>query len=822
MTVSSWDKLVNQNLDSGSSSESDTSDEDVPLSQASTVKQKEPILKHAITEPSNNDHRMKREMTNSKDSQVDDSSMGSFNVLKAEYDSDGPLSAISKEEKKKNKKKRNISSVDDHKSQDKGIDSDTSLKKIKLEKKQKKKKKKKEEKKEKKKEKKEKKKVKDMELVQENEVKHKAEETKEEEEEEYKWWENQNNNDEVKWHSLKHNGVMFPPDYEPLPSHVKLYYDGKPVDLPLEAEEVAGFYGALLETDHGKNPVFQKNFFHDFQQVLADNGGTLNGIKIETFDKCDFTKMHKYFELKRQEKRKLSPQERKQNRLERAKLEEPYKFCELDGRKEQVGNFRVEPPDLFRGRGAHPKTGKLKRRVYPEDITLNLSEDAPIPDPPAGHKWGEVRHDNTVQWLAMWKENIFGSHKYVRLAANSSLKGQSDLKKFEKARELKSYIDIIRKDYRRNLKSKLMLERQKAVAIYLIDVFALRAGGEKSEDEADTVGCCSLRYEHVTLKPPSTVIFDFLGKDSIRFYQEVEVDKQVFKDLMIFKRPPKQPGHQLFDRLDPSILNKHLQNYMPGLTAKVFRTYNASKTMQDQLDLIPNEGTIAEKLLRYNAANRTVAILCNHQRSVTKGHAQAVERANLRIEELIWQKIRFKKAMLQIDPKLKRRVKFFKEISDISKEQEAQIHDRVIKREKEKWTNKFIRDNDKRKFEGEELLPEETLKGWLEKVEKLRLQYERELETGVIELKPRYNTVEKCEEQVEKLEQRIKVSSIQLQDKEENSEVSLGTSKINYIDPRLSVVFCKKYNVPIEKIFPKTLRDKFKWAIESVDENWRF
>lgn len=804
MTVSSWDKLVSQNSGLGSASESDSSDDDLPLSQASVIKQKELVLKQTLAEPSNDEPRVKKEMTSFKDVQRDHSNIESSDVLKAEHDSNGSLSAISKEKKKKNKKKRKNNSVENNKLQDKDIDSDTLLKKIKLEKKKKKKKET----------------VKKTELSQEEEKK--KEEEKEEEEEEYKWWENQNNNDEIKWHSLKHNGVMFPPDYEPLPSHVKLYYDGKPVDLPLEAEEVAGFYAALLETSHGKNPVFQKNFFHDFKQVLEDNGGALNGIKINTFDRCDFTKMHKYFELKREEKKKLSLQERKQNRLERAKLEEPYKFCELDGRKEQVGNFRVEPPDLFRGRGAHPKTGKLKRRVYPEDITLNLSEDAPIPDPPAGHKWGEVRHDNTVQWLAMWKENIFGSHKYVRLAANSSLKGQSDFKKFEKARELKSYIDIIRKDYRRNLKSKLMLERQKAVATYLIDVFALRAGGEKSEDEADTVGCCSLRYEHVTLKPPNTVIFDFLGKDSIRFYQEVEVDKQVFKDLMIFKRPPKQPGHQLFDRLDPSILNKYLQNYMPGLTAKVFRTYNASKTMQDQLDLIPNKGTIAEKLLRYNAANRMVAILCNHQRSVTKGHAQAVERANLKIEELKWQKIRFKKAMLQIDPMLKRRTKFFKEIKEITKEQEGQIHDRIIKREREKCEIKFARDNDKRNFEGEELLSEETLKEWLDKVEQLRLQYKRELETGVVELKSRYNTVEKCEKQIEKLEQRIKASLIQLQDKEENSEVSLGTSKINYIDPRLSVVFCKKYNVPIEKIFPKTLRDKFKWAIESVDESWRF
>ena len=485
---------------------------------------------------------------------------------------------------------------------------------------------------------------------QENEKKKREEEEEEdkkakEEEEEYKWWEKENEDDTIKWVTLKHNGVIFPPPYQPLPSHIKLYYDGKPVDLPPQAEEVAGFFAALLESDHAKNPVFQKNFFNDFLQVLKESGGPLNGIEIKEFSRCDFTKMFDYFQLQKEQKKQLTSQEKKQIRLEREKFEEDYKFCELDGRREQVGNFKVEPPDLFRGRGAHPKTGKLKRRVNPEDIVLNLSKDAPVPPAPEGHKWGEIRHDNTVQWLAMWRENIFNSFKYVRLAANSSLKGQSDYKKFEKARQLKSYIDAIRRDYTRNLKSKVMLERQKAVAIYLIDVFALRAGGEKSEDEADTVGCCSLRYEHVTLKPPNTVIFDFLGKDSIRFYQEVEVDKQVFKNLTIFKRPPKQPGHQLFDRLDPSILNKYLQNYMPGLTAKVFRRYNASKTMQDQLDLIPNKGSVAEKILKYNAANRTVAILCNHQRTVTKGHAQTVEKANNRIQELEWQKIRCKRAI---------------------------------------------------------------------------------------------------------------------------------------------------------------------------------
>ena len=44
----------------------------------------------------------------------------------------------------------------------------------------------------------------------------------------------------------------------------------------------------------------------------------------------------------------------------------------------------------------------------------------------------------------------------------------------------------------------MMADRQRAVAMYFIDKLALRAGNEKdTEEAADTVGCCSLRVEHV-------------------------------------------------------------------------------------------------------------------------------------------------------------------------------------------------------------------------------------------------------------------------------------------------------------------------------------
>lgn len=45
--------------------------------------------------------------------------------------------------------------------------------------------------------------------------------------------------------------------------------------------------------------------------------------------------------------------------------------------------------------------------------------------------------------------------------------------------------------------------------------------------------------------------FDFLGKDSIRYYNKIPVEKQVFKNLSLFMKG-KEPGDDLFDRLTVS------------------------------------------------------------------------------------------------------------------------------------------------------------------------------------------------------------------------------------------------------------------------------
>ncbi|KAG1474328.1 hypothetical protein G6F56_000419 [Rhizopus delemar] len=643
---------------------------------------------------------------------------------------------------------------------------------------------------------------------------------KKEEEEIYKWWEEEDQSgipedDSIKWTSLEHNGVLFPPEY--VPHNIKMKYDGKPIKLSPEAEEVASFFAALLETDHGQNPVFQKNFFDDWVSVLKKDP---KNPDIKDFDKCDFRPIWEKFQEEKEAKKQLTKQEKLKIKEEKVKLETPYLTAIVDGRKEKVGNFRIEPPALFRGRGTHPKTGKLKTRVQPEQVTLNLSPNAKIPEAPKGHKWGKIVHDQTATWLATWKENVNGSIKYVFLAATSAWKGQSDMQKFEKARELKKYVKSIRDSYTKELKDKVSETRQRATAMYLIDRLALRAGNEKGDDEADTVGCCSLRYEHIELEPPNTLHFDFLGKDSIRYQNSVEVDAQVFKNIKIFKKQVGT-GHMIFDRLTTTGLNKHLNTCMKGLSAKVFRTYNASITFQEQLEKLTNSNeSVADKMLSYNRANREVAVLCNHQKAANKNHGEQISKLEDRVRALKYERMKVRKQLYYLDPKAKKNSDYTEPESDMEDEWMAQHEIDLVAKERERIKVRFAKQNEKLAAKNEPILPESQLEESLKATDSLQDKLIKERKAATLET-PKAATTEKIISKLIKIDERIAATKIQATDREENKQIALGTSKLNYIDPRISVTWCRKNEVPLEKVFSKTLIDKFRWA-QKIPGDWKF
>lgn len=132
----------------------------------------------------------------------------------------------------------------------------------------------------------------------------------------------------------------------------------------------------MLETPHAQDVVFNRNFFTDFKKILEKHPSvssyhvsqriSLSGYvqthsaKIKSFELCDFRPMYEYFEGEKAKKKAMSKEEKKAAKDAKDQMEAKYMTCLLDGRKEKVGNFRVEPPGLFRGRGDHPKKGALK------------------------------------------------------------------------------------------------------------------------------------------------------------------------------------------------------------------------------------------------------------------------------------------------------------------------------------------------------------------------------------------------------------------------------------------------------------------------------
>ena len=73
-----------------------------------------------------------------------------------------------------------------------------------------------------------------------------------------------------------------------------------------------------------------------------------------------------------------------------------------------------------------------------------------------------------------------------------------------------------------------------------------------------------------------------------------------------------------------------------------------------------------------------------------------------------------------------------------------------------------------------------------------------------------------------KVEAKIKLLKIKKNTKSQMKNVSLETSKKNYIDPRIIFAFLDKFNVSSDKLgFSDKFIERFKWAT-GVDKNFRF
>lgn len=85
----------------------------------------------------------------------------------------------------------------------------------------------------------------------------------------------------------------------------------------------------------------------------------------------------------------------------------------------------------------------------------------------------------------------------------------------------------------------------------------------------------------------------------MRYINTVKVHPSVWKAIQQFRMNKRQED-DLFDKIDAQALNDYLKSQMEGLTAKVFRTYNASSTLQQELNKFNLNGlSMEEKLEKY-------------------------------------------------------------------------------------------------------------------------------------------------------------------------------------------------------------------------------
>ena len=425
----------------------------------------------------------------------------------------------------------------------------------------------------------------------------------------------------MKWKTLQHNGILFPPPFESKGITVKI--KGEKVSLNLLQEEMIYQWAKKKDTPYVQDKVFQKNFVSDFAATLAPK------FKNISYSDIDFTVAYKIVDKEKDSRELMTKEEKKALAVQRKKIrdemKEKYGKAILDGKEVEVANYMAEPPGIFIGRGDHPLRGRWKHRITPEDVTLNLGKEASIPK----GTWEKIIHDKDSMWLASWMDDLTQKRKYVWLSDTAGLKQERDKAKYDKALTLASQIAKIKENMIKDMKSKDPKIRKIATACYLIYRTSMRVGDEKDADEADTVGATTLRKEHVKLATNS-IEFDFLGKDSVRWKETIQVegdDKQFYENLKELVAN-KKSHEEIFDGITSRHVNAYFSGIVKGLTAKVFRTYLATNEVKDYLKKHTSIKSESPNVKLYHAkmANLQAAIMCNHKRTIPKTFENALQK----------------------------------------------------------------------------------------------------------------------------------------------------------------------------------------------------
>ena len=525
--------------------------------------------------------------------------------------------------------------------------------------------------------------------------------------------------------SLMHNGV-YVPIYDFKRFRIKIL--GKKIELSPMSEQMAIAWirkkqSVLSPPDN----VYERNFKQEFLERIKQENIELDFLnsflerhleKIDEEnlekDEIDFSEISDYLDRIKQEKLSLSKSQKKElasiRKAIRLERKEKHGYAEVDGKKLEIANWTAEPSCLFAGRGNHPRRGKWKEGPKQEDIILNLSPNSRKPP----GKWKDIVWEPEKMYVAKWMDKLTGKIKYVWFSDSAFIKQTREKEKFEKAAKLGKRSRSIEKYITKNLDAKKDIKRKIATVCWLILNPNMRVGDEKDPEEADTVGAITLRKEHIQIEG-NIIQFDFLGKDSVRWIKSVRAPESIIRNIRNYSETSKE---YLFEGVDSKKVSRFLSQKMPGLTAKVFRTWKCTKTLDEALkkSKVTKDDETYVKKFHAKMANLKVAEVANHKR--------------------------------KISPKF-----------------------------------------------GERLLKKEN------KLKELKIKLKEKKAKG---------------KKTKSIETRIKKTRLDIELTKRTKEYNLGTSLKSYIDPRVYTKWARSTDFDLNKFYPKALRNKFSWALEST------
>ena len=184
---------------------------------------------------------------------------------------------------------------------------------------------------------------------------------------------------------------------------------------------------------------------------------------------------------------------------------------------------------------------------------------------------------------------------------SSKFRSKREEEKFRRVVEFGEVLPKLRRQVLRDLKgSELSRQRVVASIVRLIDQKFFRVGNDKSAKSEDTYGLTTVRTDHVRIRKPNRVEFDFVGKWQ-KSHKKTFDDKEV---ASIIGDLCELGGKELFQYVDHGrvldIKDRHVNDYIQTsigeqFTAKDFRTWAGTLICAMELAAHEPAGTKKER-----------------------------------------------------------------------------------------------------------------------------------------------------------------------------------------------------------------------------------